>query len=387
MNLRIGQLAGVLAWTMIVARPLPLAAQTASSSASAPATATAPSEPADPAPEVQAPPTDNPVEPGKSGATKSSKPRRGNRYNVMGQAAGAAPAPQFNFEPRKAAPKTDFDVKLMDDVKARQAEIQKIQTADAMRSWATMGTSRRTMVLPLSATEPANLRHAHEDLRIMHRLLTKSLSTNPRNIEKFSIRLGAEDRQFDAMYLEGFGALFMLSVDYPLVEPAKPETKPAEAESRDADWESEKQNKEGDSDEALLLPQLQTDPAAAPKEFNPERVNRLRNRMIEAIKHGSNIRTLKPNEEIVIVIAGRTQPKNFVFAPAAADPNVKLATATLAAAGVEPVARTLREPVIASDKTLQSAMVLRVKKSEVDALAANKTSPEDFRSKVDVTTY
>jgi hypothetical protein len=388
MNSKLMRQASAWAFALIITSLAPLGAQTLS----LPAPATEPVAPAENGPEAE--PALQPVPAKTDQADEGPAPKRppvrarkGNRNNVMGQTAPIpAPAP--------AGPKNGFFAR---DTDAKGADLTKMQNeaivrwqADAGRSWATAGTSRRTMVLPLSAAGSANLNHAHEDLRIMHRLLTKSLSSNPRNVEKFSIRLGAEDRQFDAMYLEGFGAVFLLSVDYPLVEPAKFEPKPAEPEPKDPDWAKEQRHPEGETDDGALVGQdFAGEVGATQPEFNPERVNRLRIRMTEAIKHASNIRTLKPKEEVVVVIAGRTQPKAFVFAPAANNESPKL----VATVPVTPVATAggapapVKWPVISSDRNLQSAMVLRVKKSVVDDLADSKINAEDFRSKIEVSTY
>jgi hypothetical protein len=266
------------------------------------------------------------------------------------------------------------------------------------------GTSRRTMVLPTAATDPTAFSQAHEDLATMHRLLAKATHSN-RDVIRFG-----EEREFDAMYLEGFGAVFLLNVDYPLAEAPKVEKKPAET-VKDPDWEEERQLAKGDADPTFR--RFGGGEAGTEIEFNSDRVNRLKTRLIDTIKHSANIRVLKQNEDVIIVVAGRNQTGpamgmmggmtgNFggvgfggggggglgggAQPGAFPSPNPLVGTA-VAPGGINVQVAPIAWSMINTDHGLQSAMVLRVKKLAIDDLTSGKMSADDFRSKVDVRTY
>ena len=277
-----------------------------------------------------------------------------------------------------------------------------------MRGLFSTGTNRRTMVLPTGTTDPQSLAQTHEDLVVMHRLLTKALSSKTNNKE-FGFRFNSDDRQVDAMYLEGYGAVFLLNVDYPLVETPKHEKPAPEAEPKDPTWDSERRTALGeDTGEPNTFggQEWGEDARAAAPEFNPDRVNRLQTRMIETLKHAANIRNLKPEDDVIVVIAGRSQPRIVAFSktkPVAfggGEVNViggggngitvSPRVAVTPGAPKPPIARSTvtfegGTALIASDRGSQSSMVLRVKKSSVDALSNGKLDADGFKAAVKIT--
>lgn len=277
---------------------------------------------------------------------------------------------------------------------------------NGMRGLFSSGTNRRTMVLPSGATDPQSLAQTHEDLVVMHRLLTKALSSKS-NTKEFAFRFNSDDRQVDAMYLEGYGAVFLLNVDYPLVETPKHEKPAPEVEPKDPAWDDERRSALGEDPTGgnqFGAQEWGDDSKAAAPEFNPDRVNRLQTRMIDTLKHAANIRNLKPEDDVIVVIAGRSQPRVIALAKTkpvafgAGEPTIigggggisgGAMIATAPGAPKPPYTRTVSADtgmaLIASDRGSQSSLVLRVKKSAVDALAAGKLDADGFKSAVKIT--
>ncbi|HTI69062.1 MAG TPA: hypothetical protein VMF06_03805 [Candidatus Limnocylindria bacterium] len=291
------------------------------------------------------------------------------------------------------------------DVDAFRAQADK-QVAElrkqmvGMRGLFSSGTNRRTLVLPTGTTDPQALAQTHEDLVVMHRLLTRALSGSKNNPKEYAFRFNSDDRQVDAMYLAGYGTVFLLNVDFPLVETPKVEHKAPEAEAKDPAWEKERRRASGDDpdDGAAVNFEVNDDGRNGPPDFDAEKVNRLRNRLLEALKHAANIRTLKPEEDVIVVVAGRSQPaivtrinnqirltEPAVVGVAPAKPAAGNAAWSGAAMNYNrAVAPESTVALIASDRGSQSSLVLRVKKSVVDDLAAGKLDADGFKNAVNI---
>src|SRR5262249_18471138 len=102
-----------------------------------------------------------------------------------------------------------------------------------------------------------------------------------------------------SLYLEGFGALFLLKVNFPLVEPPAPM---AGEDQAGGDWELVKKELSGLRQDRQGP--LRTASSVDIAEYNPEQVNVLKHVLIDTLKNASHIRALKPGESIAITVLG-----------------------------------------------------------------------------------
>ncbi len=169
--------------------------------------------------------------------------------------------------------------------------------------------ARRIEVIPSdSATEDA-IRQSRDDLAVMATILGRA--ANPDRGRRSDLLVELKDwrvgggRDLEAIQIEGYGAIFFLGVEYPLVAPSAPEEKPAEAKSsRDTTWEKTRRELLGPGGEpADDDPDMEPDAPPA-RAFDPNRVAQLEQRLKEALRHAANLRGLGAEDWIVLQVTG-----------------------------------------------------------------------------------
>ena len=250
----------------------------------------------------------------------------------------------------------------------------------------------------LEAKEQADL---ETDLAVMARLLDKALDE----------KLGGQPRAHTAMgidvfftpssgsirdlYLDGYGALFLLNVNFPLL--ASSSAKAAEEKPpTDSAWEEAKQELYGE-------PEPKAHPAIGVP-YSEEKVNDLKDALLDALKNASHIRGLKPDDSITVCVFGgpsappvkvRTAGTRRLAAPAKerdetattrtwdSRTGASVTTSTDPATG----AKTMQIWDARSGQTRGTVMTIRVKKSDADAFAKGNLTLDEFRKKARISNY
>jgi hypothetical protein len=167
--------------------------------------------------------------------------------------------------------------------------------------------------------------------------------------------------QARAIYLEGYGALFTLSVGFPLLPSAK-ESDEKENPSADSTWNEARQEVFGQRMDGRGY--------MRGEEYDERKVNTLKDTVLEALKNATHIRGLKSDDSVTVC----------VFGGGAALP-VKLIAG-------KPGAPKPKEVYVADRAEPRSTMLtIRVKKSDVDSFAKEKLNLDDFRKKAKVMPY
>lgn len=246
--------------------------------------------------------------------------------------------------------------------------------------FAIAGASRggaQPLVIRGAEMDSNTVANVQEDLAVMSRILNKALEREVGREGRDSamgIVLSALPgaRRPQSIYLEGYGALFLLSVKFPLVAaPAKEEEKPEKAV--DSTWEQTKREMYGNRAPNVKVWNVPSIDASA--EYNSEQVEGLKKELIEAMKNASNIRDVKPTEWITVSVignrpGGRNQVKHVVTGQKG---------------------RTARAEAYVSDSgrsaSRESTLTLRAKKTDIDAYAKGSLDAEQFKKRVSVAAY
>ena len=170
------------------------------------------------------------------------------------------------------------------------------------------------------------------------------------------------------LYLDGYGALFFVGVNFPLVAPAakSDDEKPA----GDSTWEEAKQELYGGGPGARA-------PFPPAEEFSQDKVNKLKTTLLDALKNASNIRGLRPEEFVTICVLGGAGP---------AGPRPKHVARAGAGGGGGGFGNGFGF-AYSGTPSRGTIMTIRVKKSDVDSFAKGKVSPEEFQKRARITTY
>jgi hypothetical protein len=212
-----------------------------------------------------------------------------------------------------------------------------------------------------------------EDLTVMMRIIEKTVGgrddtkAKAMGIDIFAFARPALPRVF---YIENHGALFVLNVRYPLLPPPTKDEQSQTNSATSSEWEKAREElygrRRGGSEFRLH--------ATANEEFDPERVDKLKQQLIEDLANATHIRGLKPDENVTIVVLGgprevvtRREAHGRGHGGRGARAEVDVATTT--------------------DASAQSTLTLRARKSDIDALAKGKLKPEEFRKKTSAAIY
>lgn len=178
----------------------------------------------------------------------------------------------------------------------------------------------RTIVVPAAKSEEApNVPQIEEDLNVMSRILEKAA-----NVAEDPVRLAMgitlEGRLFGNaggprnMYLEGYGAVFMMNVPFPLAAPdASQKTREPKADPN-SEWEAARRELQSGLGRTfgLDLSNLALPRIGAAQSYDEEKVNELKDAILNALKNAVNIRALRPDENVVVIVTGaRTEAPSF----------------------------------------------------------------------------
>lgn len=252
-----------------------------------------------------------------------------------------------------------------------------------------------TLLIPSAALKPDQLAQIHEDMQIMSRILDKALGAGTpatyaygdaqypgypaeqftSAADTFRTLLAGPAKCMEAIYLEGFGALFITRVDFPLA-PVKTDQAPPE-QAEESVWERAKQELHGQKPawagiRASGYNHIYGGGSRA-KEYDAEKVEQLQKKLLETLEHASNIRGLKAEDSVAVAVLG-----SEVKGPL-------LAGYILMAQTGE--ARSVTRYSSGGTTTRPTALTIHVKKSDVDAFAQDELSFDALRKKATILAY
>ena len=229
----------------------------------------------------------------------------------------------------------------------------------------------KPLIVRTSEMNPKDEANLEEDLAVMAHILSKTLDDLPSGPSHMRTAMGIDlfvTPNADAirsMYVEGVGALFLLNVGFPLVAPASaaPEEKP----SGDSAWEEARQELYGQSTESQSV-------STPGEEFSEEKVGRLKEAVLRALKNASNIRGLEG--DITVCVLGGAHS-----GPVTAAGNLRRSTVATGPA--------MNQLLVATDGAPVQGTVLTIKvsKNDVDALAKGELKFADFQQRAHVAAY
>lgn len=235
----------------------------------------------------------------------------------------------------------------------------------------------KALVIRSSESDLKEQTQLEEDLAVMARILEKAVSeragghggqpygATAMGIDVFNFPAASPLR---SLYLDGYGALFILNVGFPLLPPPHAEGQQEKPEAN-SDWEDAKQELYGPRGGGRAL-------VASGEPYDEERVNRLREGLLESLKNATNIRGLKPDDSITVCVFGGPswgQLKSMTY--------VNRGTARTEARRGVAMSGSDGSPM------RQTIMTVRVKKSDADAFAKGAMTLEAFRKRARVVSY
>ena len=194
----------------------------------------------------------------------------------------------------KFAPISRQYVKVATD--QRNEDYEPVEVAVAPTPYAASAID--VLVIPTSQVDPKAMAEIREDMQVMVHILRDMLS-EPRMIlgilYDYGDIFGRSDRGTQAFYIQGYGALFVMQVDFPFSFPAAAEPGDESEEPVDPVWQRARQR-------------LRSPGARRPYGQGTEEkmsFEQFQNDLIATLKHAANIRHIDPNETVILTLIGQ----------------------------------------------------------------------------------
>ena len=250
------------------------------------------------------------------------------------------------------------------------------------------------LVIPSGQTKTEDLLTINEDMSVMSRIFQKNLEQNriPMTYGSFfasrrnTISMLTGGRSLiQSMYLQGYGALFLMKVDFPL------------SPSSDAQQEQEQTEKGQEGDpvwqemrQEMYEPQKvdRRRRTGQPEEkYDAEKVENLKTTLIKALKHAVNIRSLKPDESVILTVIGSGESTGTIITTSRIYDDNQVIVQEKDADG------TMKTRIIQGNSlddiglSSPTILVIRAKRSEIDDFAKGELDFDKFRGRVQILTY
>ena len=163
--------------------------------------------------------------------------------------------------------------------------------------------SRKVLVVPTDEIKAENLAAITEDMQVMSHILDERFKETRRIqgvFTDFGDFFGRDNRQTEAIYLQGYGVLFSMEVNFAFSPPPKPQQQQAEqtAEPVDSTWQRARQ-------QVFSPGQFEAaEGSGSTEEYDSQMVEELKRDLITTLKHAANIRSVQPDEWVILTIIG-----------------------------------------------------------------------------------
>jgi len=240
------------------------------------------------------------------------------------------------------------------------------------------GGGGKALVIRSSEGDAKEQADLEEDLAVMSHILDKTLEENLGRQSQARTAMGIDvfftpgGNPIRSLFLEGYGAVFMMKVGFPLIAPPAKDTAPKEEQAGNSSWEEAKRELYGHPGEERMV----TGPA---EEYDEDRVRKLKDTLLEALKNASNIRNLKADDSVTVCVVGGGNGGRFKAKTAA-----RAWTGTNK--GEDREVFTYR-PSEGAAPVRGTIMTVRVKKSDAESFAKGKLNLDEFRKKAKIVTY
>jgi len=171
---------------------------------------------------------------------------------------------------------------------------------------------RKVLVVPAEEVKAQDLAEIMEDMQVMSHILDERFKETRRVqgvFTDFGDFFGRDSRTTEATYLQGYGVLFSMEVNFafsPTPEPQGQETEQT-TENVDSTWQRARRQMFSPGDPRISRG------SGPSEEYNSQMVEELKRDLITTLKHAANIRGVKADEWIILTVIGGGRQSGGVF--------------------------------------------------------------------------
>ena len=238
-------------------------------------------------------------------------------------------------------------------------------------------TGRKVFVIPATEIKTEDHLAIERDMHVMSLIFDRALRKPQMIGGVFTVLedfFGRDSHLTEAIYLDGYGALFFMEVNFALLGPSKSqeEKKPKEDEEHvDQIWKRAEQ--ELYSPQALNINRR----ASSAREYDPEKVENLKNTLITVLKHAANIQALKSDELVILTIFGRASQSGRTIGRSSRSTRGR---------GISRMGTT-RTAGAKTSSFSTTVVTIRTKKSDIDAFSKGELDFDQFHERTQIITH
>jgi len=301
--------------------------------------------------------------------------------STFGQTVAPAPKPGTPQNPAPPVALSPPSITLQETKKGRatQALAGNLAVNGSVYRTTTSADAIPPLVIQFSSTNEALIQDWEEDLSVMTQIIEQSLQrAAEEDLADFKISrvLISGNRSVRPLYLEGFGALFMIKVNFPVVPPTKIDEE--KTDRSESEWDKARHELYRRRQASWMAGNVESG-----ADYDSDQVDTLKKELIQALKNASNFRHLKSDEYISITVFG--SPNSGAKAPKGSSRRKKTNPVEDVAKEVDRAVRDQLTPQRAARPG--TVLTLRVRKSEVDAFAKGIMDYEAFEKKIATNSY
>ncbi len=312
-------------------------------------------------------------------------------------------------DPSQAGDRVFWNDKMFEAAKARaRSSGDRFMTRTAIVPHLTADRADEALVVRTQELDSETQSNLEEDLNVMSRILDKATdggsARGPRAMG-IDLLFRSGGSPVRSLYLEGYGALFMLNVNFPLIAPPAPDPEEAKGTKSDTEttWEQTRQELYGvpnppdhilgmgssagaigsstggiGSGNAAIGWNVEN---AEEQDYDANKVERLRQTLLEALKNATNIRQLTDDDSVTLCVVGAPALSSGVRI-------MRNHTATENTNDEQELAVVI-DKHLKSDATTggRAVMTLQARKADIDRFARGEINLDEFRDLTKTQTY
>jgi len=246
------------------------------------------------------------------------------------------------------------------------------------------GGSGSVLVIPSDQMKMENLAAINEDMNVMSRIFDKKLgqsdvfTTRGRLFAGFNPFLFGGNRTTEAIYLEDYGALFLVKVNMLLsAPPEEPKEEKSEGEDTDPLWAEVRSGlyEPGQADKRRSNGRSQ-------EKYDAEKVEDLKTNLIKTLKHATNIRGLEPEQLVILTVIGNGHQSNKIITRSYSYSSRGSGSSYSRSSSPRRIVQTT--PGDQMDSLLPTVLTICAKKSDIDAFAKGELDYDQFRKRTGI---
>ena len=183
------------------------------------------------------------------------------------------------------------------------------------------GGDGRSLIIRGGDTDPKSLAAAEEDLAVMARILNKSLAKKAvdEHMQVMGVTIISGGDGYHNFLIDGYGAIFLLRANIPLQGGTAKVVEDKPSEPGNSTWDEAKQELYGTPRHPA------TRVRTWKSEFDSKKVDELKDALLEAMKNASNIRSLKDNEYVTVVVNSGNDGNIFTWSTSSSSGGMSMA--------------------------------------------------------------